>query len=81
MFWKKPVAQQSKPYICGTAELVAGEAVVYCEDLAHDSLVFLSVVDARGTQGFLSARVFHASFDISSTSSSDHSIVAWAVLK
>lgn len=66
----------------GTATLAAGTVVVSTTAIQTTSKVYLSIQSVGGTPGFhsVSARSAGVSFTISSTSNTDTSTVAWAVI-
>jgi hypothetical protein len=62
----------------GRATLVAGTATVNHYGIDSNSLIFLCVSTAGGTQGFLkTTKVSNTSFTITSTSGTETSVVDW----
>ena len=77
---KKAVEEMPRPFESGTVSLIAGGALVFSDQVDKDSVILLSVVDARGGQGFLSANKMLGHFEINSTSVTDHSVVGWMLV-
>lgn len=67
----------------GTTTLVGGTKVVANTSVTASSRIFLTCQTASGTQGFLrvAAKVAGTSFTITSTSTTDTSVIAWVIFE